>query len=173
MKRTQTLKPENLTLTVDRKATDDRKASKVHNRRHFMTKHMADLQKVLLGFDRFVNDTNTMASAFDTTAYPRFNIVKVGDHGYRIEVAVPGWNKKDLDIALHKGVLTIEGTCKQMPAEDENYIYKGLSGKTFTKTFGVSEHVKLDRAYMERGLLCIDLHEEIPEENKPFKVDIL
>lgn len=137
-----------------------------------MTKQLADLQKVLLGFDRFVNDTNTLASAFDASSYPRFNIVKVGDYGYRLEIAIPGWNKKDIDISLHKGVLTIEGTCKQQLAEEEVYIYKGLSGKTFTKTFGVSEHVKLDRAYMERGLLCIDLHEEVPQEDRPTKVSI-
>jgi molecular chaperone IbpA len=137
-----------------------------------MTKQMADLQKVLLGFDRFVNDANTMASAFDTSSYPRFNILRVGDYGYRIEIAIPGWNKKDVDISLHKGVLTVEGTCKQQAGQDETYIYKGLSGKTFTKTFGVSEHVKLDRAYMERGLLCIDLHEEIPQEDRPVKVEI-
>lgn len=137
-----------------------------------MTKHLADLHKVLLGFDRFVNDTTGLASAFDPTAYPRFNIVKAGESGYRVEVAVPGWNKKDIEISLHKGLLRIEGTCKQEAAEDESYVYKGLSGKTFTKSFGVNENVKLDRAYMERGLLCIDLHEEIPQEDQPIKVTI-
>ena len=137
-----------------------------------MTKQlaMADLQKYLLGFDRFM-DTNLFAGTLDG-GYPRFNILKVGDTGFRIELAVPGWNKEDIEISLHKGVLKVEGLTKQALPAEEVYVYKGLSGKCFTRMFGVSEHVILDRAYMERGLLCIDLHEEIPKELQPVKVTI-
>ena len=137
-----------------------------------MTKQlaMADLHKILLGFDRFM-DTNVFAPTLDG-GYPRYNVLRVGDNGFRVELAVPGWNKDDIEITLHKGVLTVEGKTKQAEKDGESYIYKGLSGKCFTRTFGVSEHVILDRAYMERGLLCIDLHEEIPKELQPTKVTI-
>ena len=137
-----------------------------------MTKQlaMADLHKILLGFDRFM-DTNVFAPTLDG-GYPRYNVLRVGESGFRVELAVPGWNKDDIEITLHKGVLTVEGKTKQFHKEHESYIYKGLSGKCFTRTFGVSEHIILDRAYMERGLLCIDLHEEIPEELQPKKVTI-
>lgn len=137
-----------------------------------MTKQlaMADLHKILLGFDRFM-DTNVFAPTLDG-GYPRYNVLRVGDNGFRVELAIPGWNKDDIEITLHKGVLTVEGKTKQAEKEGESYIYKGLSGKCFTRTFGVSEHVILDRAYMERGLLCIDLHEEIPKELQPTKVTI-
>lgn len=137
-----------------------------------MTKQlaMADLHKFLLGFDRFM-DTNVFAPTLDG-GYPRYNVLRVGDSGFRVELAIPGWNKDDIEITLHKGVLTVEGKTKQAEKEGESYIYKGLSGKCFTRTFGVSEHVILDRAYMERGLLCIDLHEEIPKELQPTKVTI-
>lgn len=132
-----------------------------------MTKlQMADLNRVMLGFDRFINESNSLLSAFDGS-YPRFNIVKAAEHKFRIEVAIPGWNKNDVEISLHKGVLTIKGTNKQTLVDGEEYAYKGLSGKCFTRTFGVNENIVLDRAYMERGLLCIDLHEEVPEENLP------
>ena len=137
-----------------------------------MTKQlaMADLHKILLGFDRFM-DTNVFAPTLDG-GYPRYNVLRVGDNGFRVELAIPGWNKDDIEITLHKGVLTVEGKTKQAEKEGESYIYKGLSGKCFTRTFGVSEHIILDRAYMERGLLCIDLHEEIPKELQPTKVTI-
>ena len=137
-----------------------------------MTKQlaMADLHKFMLGFDRFM-DTNVFAPTLDG-GYPRYNVLRVGESGFRVELAVPGWNKDDIEITLHKGVLTVEGKKKQFHKEHESYIYKGLSGKCFTRTFGVSEHVILDRAYMERGLLCIDLHEEIPKELQPVKVTI-
>lgn len=137
-----------------------------------MTKQlaMADLHKFLLGFDRFM-DTSVFAPTLDG-GYPRYNVVRVGNSGFRVELAVPGWNKEDIEILLHKGVLRVEGKIKQSEKENEAYIYKGLSGKCFTRTFGVSEHVILDKAYMERGLLCIDLHEEIPKELQPTKVTI-
>lgn len=132
---------------------------------------VADFQKFLLGFDRFVSDTSVFSPMLDG-GYPRFNILRVGDYGFRIELAVPGWDKKDIDITFHKGLLTVEGKGKLHLLEGEKYIYKGLSGKCFTRTFGISEHVKLDRAYMERGLLCIDLHEALPPELQPTKVAI-
>ena len=132
---------------------------------------VADLHKFMLGFDRMFNDTSVFAPTLDG-GYPRFNILRVGKHGFRVELAVPGWNKDDLEISLHKGLLTVSGNVKQVESGDETFVYKGLSGKCFTRTFGVSEHVKLDKAYMERGLLCIDLHEEIPDELQPVKVAI-
>tara|TARA_S200000501_G_scaffold199528_1_gene187774 strand:+ start:3824 stop:4246 length:423 start_codon:yes stop_codon:yes gene_type:complete len=132
---------------------------------------VADLHKFMLGFDRIINDTSVFASTLDG-GYPRFNILRVGEHGFRVELAVPNWKKDDLEISLHKGMLTVKGTTKQTEDSHETYVYKGLSGKCFVRTFGVSEHIKLDRAYMERGLLCIDLHEEIPNELQPRKVTI-
>jgi len=132
---------------------------------------VADFQKFLLGFDRFVTDTSVFAPMIDG-GYPRFNVLRVGKYGFRVELAVPGWNRDDIEITIHKGLLTVEGTSKLTLPEDEKYVYKGLSGKCFTRTFGISEHVKLERAYMERGLLCIDLHEELPKELQPTKVVI-
>lgn len=132
---------------------------------------VADLHKFMLGFDRMFNDTSVFAPTLDG-GYPRFNILRVGKHGFRVELAVPGWNKDDLEISLHKGLLTVKGNVKQVESGNETFVYKGLSGKCFSRTFGVSEHVKLDKAYMERGLLCIDLHEEIPDELQPVKVAI-
>ena len=138
-----------------------------------MTKALAvaDLHKFMLGFDRIFNDTSIFTPTVDG-GYPRFNILRVGEHGFRVELAVPGWDKEDIEISLHKGMLTVRGTVKQTENSNENFVYKGLSGKCFSRTFGVSEHIKLDKAYMKRGLLCIDLHEEIPTELQPLKVTI-
>lgn len=129
---------------------------------------MADLPKFFLGFDRLENDF--FASAVDG-GYPRYNVVKV-ESGYRIELAIPGWDKSDVEISLHKNVLSVKGTRKQVENPDENYIYKGLSGKCFTRNFKVGEFIKLSKAYMDRGLLCIDLVEELPDEERPVTISI-
>jgi molecular chaperone IbpA len=130
---------------------------------------MADLPKFFLGFDRmheqFLNNT------FDN-GYPRYNIVKTGDSGYLIELAIPGWDKSDVEISLHKNILTIKGTRKQTTKDEEVYLHKGLSGKCFKRTFQVGEYIELEKAYMERGLLCIRLQENIPAEELPKYVEI-
>ena len=133
---------------------------------HIMS--MADLQKNFLGFDRLQNDffNNTLDQG-----YPRYNLIKAGS-GYRIELAIPGWDKSDLDISLFKNVLTIQGTQKQTEKNEETYIHKGLSGKCFKRAFTVGEYIKLEKAYMAKGLLCISLVEELPETEKPIIVKI-
>ena len=130
---------------------------------------MADLPRMFLGFDRMQNE---FLSRNLDTSYPRYNVIKKGDTGYLIELAVPGWDKKDLEVSLHKNVLTIKGTRKQTTSDTEVYLHKGLSGKCFTKTFTVGEYIVLKEAYMARGLLCVELEERIPEAEQPIYVDI-
>lgn len=129
---------------------------------------MADFPKFFLGFDRLENDF--FASTVDG-GYPRYNIVKF-NQGYRVEIAVPGWDKKDIEISLFKNVLSVKGVKKQTENPEETYLYKGLSGKTFTRNFKVGDYIELSKAYMERGLLCINLVENLPEKEQPVTINI-
>jgi len=136
---------------------------------------VSDFPKFFLGFDRLQEDFFTNVT---DNSYPRYNIVKVGTTGYRIELAVPGWDKSEIEISLHKNVLTISGTKKQSDLtyegpKEESYMHKGLSGKNFSRKFKAGDFIKLDKAYMDKGLLCLDLVEVVPEANKPVNIDIL
>jgi len=130
-----------------------------------------DLYKYFVGFDR-------MSDLYDTglnqiaNSYPRYNLIKVDEKGYRVEVALPGWDISDIDITLDNNMLKIQGTHKQVEKEGEVYLHKGLSGKMFSRSFRVGENIKVSRAYMINGLLCVDLYEEIPEALKPRKIEI-
>ena len=129
--------------------------------------NMADFPKFFLGFDRFENNLYHLDNE-----YPRYNIVKT-DGGYRVELAIPGWNKSNIEITLLNDVLTVRGVCKQKAEnKDESYIHKGLSGKDFLRTFTVGSNIQLNKAYMNKGLLCIDLDEVVPEEDRPRVIDI-
>ena len=130
---------------------------------------LADLPKYFVGFDRLEHDF--FASTIDG-GYPRYNILKTGAEGYRIEVAVPGWCKSDIEISLYKSVLSVKGTRKQVEDPNETYVYKGLSGKCFARSFKVGDHIKLKKAYLERGLLCLDLIQDLPESEKPVTITI-
>lgn len=130
---------------------------------------MNDVHKFFLGLDLHPD----FFSNSPMTGYPRYNVVRVGSNDYRVEVAVPGWDKEDIEITLHKNELKIEGTQKQVAEQDETYLYKGLSGKTFSRVFKVGNNIELDTAYMKNGLLCIDLVENVPEEDKPKRIEIV
>lgn len=130
---------------------------------------MADLPKFFVGFDRLEDEffANTVDGG-----YPRYNIIRTGEEGYRVEVALPGWDKKDIEISLYKNVLSVKGIRKQVDNPNETYAYKGLSGKQFTRHFKVGEHIKLKKAYLERGLLCLALTQDLPESERPVTITI-
>jgi len=130
---------------------------------------LADLPKFFVGFDRLEQDF--FASTVDGS-YPRYNIVQTGEQGYRVEIAVPGWDKKDIEISLFKKVLSVKGTRKQVENPDETYAYKGLSGKQFTRDFKVGDFIKIEKAYLERGLLCLNLVQDLPESERPVAIAI-
>ena len=155
------------TTASERGHSVHRKGTKEKKMNNLARLNMADFPKFFLGFDRFENNLYHLGNE-----YPRYNIVKT-DGGYRVELAVPGWDKSNIEITLLKDVLTVRGVCKQKAEkEGESYIYKGLSGKEFTRTFTVGTNIHLNKAYMNKGLLCIDLDEVIPEEDKPKVVTI-
>ena len=130
---------------------------------------MADLERTFLGFDRLHNHPSS--SVLDS-GYPRYNVVRSGEEKYRIELALPGWNKEDIEISLQNSELTIKGKRKQEEAKGDFYIYKGLSGKCFERTFTVGEFIKIKKAYTGRGMLIIELEQELPESRRPVIIDI-
>ena len=95
-----------------------------------------DFDKLFVGFDRLNRELANRIERSPVTNYPRYNLVAVGEEAYRIEMALPGWSKDDIDIKQHKNKLTIEGMEKQeLNSDEERYIHKGLSGKTFSRIF--------------------------------------
>jgi len=124
------------------------------------------LLKHFLGFDeRFFNPV-------DDTAYPRHNIVTRGDDYFRIEMALPGWIKENIEVSLDKRVLTIQGNTKLECGDDEAYLHKGISGKVFKRTFSLGEFIEVKGVDFENGLLSIELEKVIPDEKKPKVFDI-
>ena len=131
-----------------------------------------DFDKLFVGFDRLNRELANRIERAPVTNYPRYNLVAIGDEAYRIEMALPGWSKDNIDIKQHKNKLTIEGTEKQELDSEERYIHKGLSGKTFSRIFTLGDHVEISSAGFKDGMLVINLAVEIPEADKPKVIDI-
>jgi molecular chaperone IbpA len=134
-----------------------------------------DLNKFFIGFDEITNKLARMGSEVAKTNYPPFNIVKLDKSSHVIELALAGFSKKDLDVELLNGVLTIKGAILQdMPDEKEQfpqYVWKGISNRAFTKQFNLAENVEVDHVELRDGLLSIFL-ETVEPKTKGKKIDI-
>jgi molecular chaperone IbpA len=121
-----------------------------------------------VGFDSLFNMLERTADA--ANGYPPYNIERSDDTHYRITLAVAGFQEKDLSVETQNGVLTVSGRAEETtPA---NFLYRGISGRQFERSFQLAEHVEVRSARLENGLLQIDLERVIPEEMKPRRIAI-
>jgi molecular chaperone IbpA len=128
-----------------------------------------------IGFDRLARLVDS-ASRFDTAApaYPPYNIEATGDDSYRLTMAVAGFSREELDITVQQNSLVISG--KAQKDEDEQvqgrYLHRGIARRAFERRFSLADHIKVNGASLDNGLLHVDLVREVPEEAKPRQVKI-
>lgn len=125
-----------------------------------------------VGFDEILKRLATVSENLPKiSAYPPYNIVKVDDNKYVIEIAVAGFGKQDLEIELKEGVLTVKGN---IDAKDTafDFLYKGIADRAFTRSFTLADTVEVKNADLINGMLKIWLERFIPEEKKAKKIDI-
>ena len=124
-----------------------------------------------VGFDRIWNELDTALtnSVDNTNVFPRHNIVKIDESSFEIELALAGYDQKELNVELEEGMLVISGEKEDDSVE---YLHKGISAKKFRRTFRLAEHVVVAGAKFVNGLLVISLVQEVPEEKKPQTIDI-
>jgi len=128
------------------------------------------LRPVSVGFDSIFDHFERMFDddfRFPTVNYPPYNIVKTGTYTYNIEVALAGYNKKDISVEYADGVLNIK-SIKETKAEDKKgVIHKGIAKRYFSKSFTIADDVKIESAELKDGLLKVSLMKIVPEGKKP------
>jgi molecular chaperone IbpA len=130
-----------------------------------------NLYKNAIGFETIFDRLREASEALPKIpAYPPYNIKKVDDEHFVIEMAVAGFGKTDLDIELKDDTLTVTG---KHDATDNDYIYQGIANRAFTRQFTLADTVVVKNAELVNGLLKIALERFIPEEKKAKKIDIL
>lgn len=125
-----------------------------------------------VGFDR-VFDLLDSATRLDASvsAYPPYNIEVTGEDAYRISIAVAGFGLDDLHIEMRENKLTVSG--KHGDGDEKaRYLHRGIAGRAFEREFHLADHVKVSNASLENGLLHVDLVREIPEEQRPRRIEI-
>lgn len=131
------------------------------------------LRPVSVGFDSIFDNFQSM---FDDDfisdiqpSYPPYNIVKSGKNTYDIEVALAGFNKKDINVNVEDGMLTIESVKDEAEKEVEDNdgtLYRGISKRMFKRSFTIANDVNVTGAELKDGLLRVSMEKIIPEEKK-------
>lgn len=138
---------------------------------HFDPFSFADLSKSAVGFDSVFKKLQEVTEHLPKIpTYPPYNIAKVGDNKYVIEIAVAGFGKQDLELELQDGVLTVKGGISSK--DDTEYLFKGIADRAFTRQFTLADTVEVKNADLVNGMLKIFLERFIPEEKKPKKINI-
>ena len=107
-----------------------------------------------------------------SNSYPPYNISKVDDNNYVIEMALAGFNKDDIEIELSDGELTVRSKKREDSNKDVNLIHQGISLRSFNRKFTLSEEILVKNAEMKNGMLIIKLEKFIPENKKPKLINI-
>ena len=130
------------------------------------------LRPLSVGFDDMFDHFESM---FDvpTINYPPYNIVKTGDNKFDIEVALAGFNKKDINVTSENNMLTIESKQDEKSKDkDGEVIHKGISKRYFKRSFTIADDVEVKGAELKDGLLKVAMEKIIPDAKKLKTIDI-
>jgi len=132
----------------------------------------APLYRSAIGFDRMANLLDSLArTEQNQPGYPPYNIELRGEDQYRITMAVAGFDRSELDIEVKENTLTVSAH-KKPEQEDRTYLHQGIAARNFERRFQLADHVEVQSAVFENGLLHIDLKRELPEAMKPRQIRI-
>ena len=127
-----------------------------------------------VGFDRtFDRLFDYVTHQAESTGYPPYNIQKTEDFKFEIEMALAGFDKKDIEIEVAEGVLTVKSLKdKDTGATDDYTLYKGISQRNFTRKFTLADDIVVKGAKLDNGMLTVTLERIVPEEKKPQLIEV-
>ncbi len=132
------------------------------NHYNSIDKFFNDIEKYSIGLDGWldrVSNVNHLQSN-----YPPYNLIRVSDSEYSLEVAVAGFKSNELTVYTENGQLVVEGN--KSSNEDKEYLYRALSHKNFKRVWPLAEEIEVKKVSFEDGLLVVNLEKIIPEKQK-------
>ena len=132
-------------------------------------KYLLEIQKNSIGMDEWFKRFDT---AFEThTNYPPYNLVKESSVDFRLEIALAGYKREDIEVTTEWNKLFVEA--KKSGNSDDEYLHQGLAKRAFTRTWTLSDDVEVkDVSYVD-GLLIVKLNRVIPEHQKKKVYEIV
>ncbi len=137
-----------------------------------MTLDLSSLFHATIGFDQLNRVFDDFSKSSQSSSYPPYNILKIDNDLYRLSIAVAGFSINDITIILDESILNIKSAGIRYATNDV-YLYKGIAYRAFEKKFRLADNIKIDGAYLNNGLLDIDLIKIMPLKTKPEEIAIL
>ena len=123
-----------------------------------------------IGFNHTLNRLNSVHTAAVNQSYPPYNIAKVDEDTYRVDLALAGFDKKDIEVSVDNGTLIVKG---ELATEDTaESVYKGIATRKFTRTFALGEYMEVVGAEFKNGMLSVNVERIVPEDKKPKSIKI-
>jgi molecular chaperone IbpA len=124
-------------------------------------------------FENFFEEGEDYVRSSLTSTFPFYNIVKKGNNKFDIEVALAGYDKKDILVEYADNVLSIKSVKEtKSDKEKDGVIHQGIAKRYFSKSFTIADDVEIEGAELKNGLLKVSLHQIIPESKKPKKITV-
>ena len=130
------------------------------------------LFRTAIGFDRVARLLDGVRSQAEAQAYPPYNIEATGEDSYVLTMAVAGFGPEDIEMVVREDTLVISGKAPEADGQERRYIHRGIAGRAFERRFVLADHLVVQGARMENGLLHVALKREVPEALKPRKIEI-
>lgn len=135
---------------------------------------LKDFDKIFVGFEDQIRKVQKLHDDLTKNIpnYPPYNIRKTGDNTYTIEMAVAGFGQSEIDIEMEGDKLVVRGNVDAATDESNDYLFKGIATRAFTRSFALDDHIEVKGAELFNGMLKIVLERLIPEEKKPKKIAV-
>ena len=134
------------------------------------------LRPVSVGFDNVFDHFEQMFEGdmlSSMPSFPHYNIVKTDKNKYDIEIALAGYSKKDIEVNLEEGVLSIKSKKEDKEeTKDGEVLHKGIAKRYFSKSFTIADDVEVKGAELKDGLLKVSMERIIPDHKKPRNIAI-
>lgn len=135
------------------------------------TYDFAPLFRTAIGFDRLARLMNTAAATTEASGYPPYNIEKTGEDTYRLTMAVAGFRPEDIDLVVKDNTLFLTGRVSEESQKGE-LLYRGIAGRAFERRFVLADHIVVEGADLQNGLLHVGLKRVVPEALKPRRIAV-
>ena len=128
-------------------------------------------RNLTVGFDNIFDQLSSL-SQFEIPKYPPYNIKKIDDNKYQLEMALAGFTKTDLEVEVKDNTLTVTGNSTDDTENTNSFVYKGIAQRAFTRQWTLMNYLKVFSANFKDGVLVVDMELNEPEEEKGKKIEV-
>ncbi|AOO00033.1 heat shock protein [Synechococcus phage S-RIM2] len=128
-------------------------------------------EKYSVGLDDIFYRLHSYGMGSVNEAYPPYNLVKESEIKWRIEMALAGWGKDEIEVSTESNVLLVRSKTAKSKGEEE-YMHRGVATRTFARGFNLSDDVEIGTVTFKNGMLVVELRKIIPDHQKLKVYDI-